>query len=328
MAPIKAKIAGTGKFVPQKVLSNADLEKMVETSDEWIKTRTGIQERRIADPSEATSDLAIQAAKIALENAQTSAVELDAIFVCTCTPDMFFPSVACLVQGALGATQSYAMDISAACSGFIYGLAVSKNFIETGFAKKILLIGVDTLSRITDWQDRSTCVLFGDGAGAAVLSASSDDSGILSVHLASDGRQAKILNVPGGGSRMPASEEVLKNKLNTIKMDGPEVYKLAVTKMAEAALKALEAAGKKPGDLKLIIPHQANLRIIESVAKRLRLNSDTVFVNVQKYGNMSAATTIIALDEAQRAGRIQKGDLVELVAFGAGLTWGATVIRW
>lgn len=332
---LRAKIIGTGSALPEKVLTNSDLEKMVETSDEWIRTRTGIEERRIAKDSEATSDLAIIAARRALQNARVTASEIDKIFVCTCTPDMFFPSVSCLVQSALGAAHAACMDISAACSGFIYGLASAKSFLESKMAQKVLVIGVDTLSKITNWQDRSTCVLFGDGAGAAVLSAEERNSavqagerGILSIVLGSDGAQGSILTVPAGGSRQPVNEEVLKKKLNTIQMDGPEVYKLAVTKMVEVAKAALTLAGKEPQELKLIIPHQANLRIIESVAKRLNLNGETVFVNLQKYGNMSAATTIVALDEAARSGRIQPGDLVELVAFGAGLTWGAAVIRW
>ena len=308
----KAKILGTGRFLPEKILTNAELEKMVETSDEWIRTRTGIQERRIASRDEATSDLAIAASKLALRNAGVQAAEIEAILTCTCTPDMFFPSVSCLVQSAIGAKNAAAMDISAACSGFIYGLATAKSFIESGTTKKILLIGVDTLSKITNWKDRSTCVLFGDGAGAAVLSAEKGESGILSVLMGSDGDHAGILKVPAGGSRSPINENVLKDRSNTIQMDGPEVYKLAVTKMVEASLKALEMAGKKASDLKLIIPHQANLRIIDSVAKRLHLDSGRVFVNVQKYGNMSAATTIVALDEAQREGRIKKGDLVEI----------------
>ncbi len=328
MPKISAKILGTGKALPKKILTNADLEKLVATSDEWIRTRTGIQERRVASSAEATSDLAIAAAREALENAKVKAEDLDAIFVATCTPDMVFPSVSCLVQSALGAKNAMGMDISAACSGFIYGLATAKSYIESGMAKKILLIGVDTLSKITNWEDRTTCVLFGDGAGAAILSAESGDSGILSVYAASDGTKSDILKVPGGGSRSPISQEVVDKKSHTIQMDGPEVYKLAVTKMVEASEKALELAGVKAEDLKLIIPHQANLRIIESVAKRLKVREDQVFVNVQKYGNMSAATTIVALDEAQREGRLKRGDLVELVAFGAGLTWGASVIRW
>lgn len=324
----RAKIIGTGKSLPKKVLTNLELEKMVDTSDEWIRTRTGIIERRITAQNEATSDLAIRASQEALENAHISPDEIDMILACTCTPDMVFPSVGCLVQSALGAKNAAAMDISAACSGFIYGLATAKSYIESGMAKKILLIGVDTLSKITNWNDRSTCILFGDGAGAAVLSAENGDSGILSVYMASDGTQSDILKVPAGGSRIPINLEVLENKSHMIQMDGPEVYKFAVTKMVEASLKALEMAGKKPADLKLIIPHQANKRIIESVAKRLHMNGNSVFVNLEKYGNMSAATTIVALDEAQKEGRIQQGDLVELVAFGAGLTWGAAVIRW
>jgi len=328
MSKFRAKILGTGKSLPNKILTNADLEKMVETSDEWIRTRTGIQERRIASREEATSDFAAAAAREALADANIKPEDIDAIFVCTCTPDMVFPSVSCLVQAALGARNAACMDISAACSGFIYGLACVKSFIESGTYKKILLIGVDTLSKITNWEDRSTCVLFGDGAGAAVLSAEEGESGILSVHTASDGSKANILKVPGGGSRQPISKEVLEEKSHTIQMDGSEVYKLAVTKMVEASQKALDLAGMKAEDLTWIIPHQANLRIIESVAKRLKVPADKVFVNVQKYGNMSAATTIIALDEAQREKKLKRGDLVELVAFGAGLTWGAAVIRW
>lgn len=328
MTKVKAKILGTGKSLPKKILTNADLEKMVDTTDEWIRTRTGIQERRIASSEEASSDLAAAAAREALSNADVKPEDLDAIFACTCTPDMVFPSVACLVQSALGAKNAACMDISAACSGFIYGISAAKSFIESGAYKKILLIGVDTLSKITNWEDRSTCVLFGDGAGAAVISAEEGDSGILAVYTASDGSKADVLKVPGGGTRKPVSKEVLEEKSNTIQMDGPEVYKLAVTKMVEASQKALALAGVKAEDLTLIIPHQANLRIIESVAKRLALPAGRVFINVQKYGNMSAATTIIALDEAQRGGKIKRGDLVELVAFGAGLTWGAAVIRW
>lgn len=328
MTTTKARIIGTGKCLPSKVLTNADLEKMVETSDEWIRTRTGIQERKVAQSHEAASDFAIGAAREALRSSGTSPESIDLILTCTCTPDMVFPSVSCLVQAAIGAKNASAMDLSAACSGFVYGLATAKSFIESGMAKTILLIGVDTLSKVTDWTDRSTCILFGDGAGAAILTAEKGTAGLLSVYLGADGTQGEILKVPGGGSREPISEEVLRTKSYTIKMDGPEVYKLAVTKMVESALKALELAGKTPADLKLIIPHQANLRIIESVAKRLKLDEDKVFVNLQMYGNMSAATTVIALDEAQKSGRVKKGDLIELVAFGAGLTWGAAVIEW
>ncbi len=328
MTQTRARIIGTGKSLPSKVITNADLEKMVDTSDEWIRTRTGITERKVAGSHEAASDFAIGAAKTALQDSGLSAESIDLILTCTCTPDMVFPSVSCLVQSAIGAKNAAAMDLSAACSGFIYGLATAKSFIESGMAKNVLLIGVDTLSKVTDWSDRSTCILFGDGAGAAILTAEKGSAGLLSVYMGADGTQCEILKVPGGGSREPISEEVLKSKSYTIKMDGPEVYKLAVTKMVESALKALELAGKSPDDLKLIIPHQANLRIIESVAKRLKLSEDRVFVNLQKYGNMSAATTIVALDEAHKAGRIKKGDLVELVAFGAGLTWGAAVIEW
>ena len=328
MADLKARIIGTGKALPQKILTNADLEKMVQTTDEWIRTRTGILERRIASSAEATSDFAVTAARIALDNAKFSPLDIDLIIVCTCTPDMVFPSVGCIVQSAIGASRAAAMDLSAACSGFVYGLATAKSFIESGMYKVILLIGTDTLSKITNWEDRSTCVLFGDGAGAAILSAQKGESGILSVYLGSDGTRSDILKVPGGGSRAPLCADVLNSKSHTIHMDGQEVYKMAVENMVAASQQALALAHLTQEDLKIIIPHQANLRIINSVAKRLNIKEDKVFVNLQKYGNMSAATTIIALDEAQKSGVISQGDVVELVAFGAGLTWGAAIIRW
>jgi 3-oxoacyl-[acyl-carrier-protein] synthase-3 len=323
------RFLATGSGLPEKVLTNADLCKIVDTSDEWITERTGIKERRIAGPGEATSDLSARAARIALNRAGLRADQLDAIVVATCTPDHLFPSTACLVQKALGVPHAIAFDVSAACSGFIYGLAVVNGLIATGTAKTVLLIGADTLSRFTDWTDRGTCVLFGDGAGALILTATDGPSDLLSVALSADGGKGDILEIPGGGSRHPlAKPEEAASFPPVIKMEGKEVFKHAVTRMIEAALAALERAGRTPGDLTLLIPHQANLRIIDAVAKRVSIPDDRVFRNVSKFGNMSAATTIVALDQALSEGRVKSGDLVELIAFGAGLTWGAAVLRW
>ncbi len=333
MTTRKVRITGTGSALPEKIVTNADLSKIVETTDEWITTRTGIKERRLASETTATSDLSIQAAKQALAAAELPASELDVIIVATCTPDHFFPSVACLVQKALGAKKAAAFDVSAACSGFLYALSVGKSLIESGAHKKTLIIGADLLSKFTDWKDRSTCVLFGDGAGAMVLESDetngpSTSPTILAVDLGADGSETDILKIPGGGSRHPMSEESFKEFPPYIHMDGKEVYKHAVTRMIETAGKALAKCGKKPEDLSLLIPHQANLRIIESIAKRMQLPMEKVFLNIHKYGNMSAATTIVALDEARRRGQLKAGDVVELIAFGAGLTWGAAVIQW
>lgn len=328
MSKYSVKILGTGSYVPEKVLTNADLEKMVQTSDEWITTRTGIRERRIADENTATSDLAVDAAKRALEDAHLTAESINLIVVATITPDMLFPSTACFVQKALGAKNAAAFDVSAACSGFIYGLAIVRSLIETGLYDKVLLIGAETLSKITDWQDRNTCVLFGDGAGAMVLGRSEDqDSSILSVFLGADGNYDYLLNLPGGGSRNPISEKIIEQRLHFLKMAGKEVFRVAVAKMSESAEKALELAGKKYNDLALVIPHQANRRIIEAIAKKLQFPLSKVFINLDRYGNVSAATTIIGLDEARREGKVKSGDLVELVAFGGGFTWAAAVIR-
>jgi 3-oxoacyl-[acyl-carrier-protein] synthase-3 len=327
MTNFGVKILSTGSYVPEKVLTNADLEKIVETSDEWITTRTGIRERHIADSNTATSDIALKAAQKALAEAGITPEELDAIIVATATPDMIFPATACLVQKALGAAGSAAFDISAACSGFIYGLGIARGFIESGLYKNVLLIGAETLSKVTDWKDRNTCVLFGDGAGAMVLSRTEGPSDILSIYLGADGTFHKLLNLPGGGSRNPATADTVAQRMHFIKMEGKEVFKVAVTKMLDAAHKALEAAGKNCDDLALLIPHQANLRIIEAIMKRMDIPQERVFINLHKYGNMSAATVIIGLDEARREGKAKKGDLVELVAFGGGFTWGATVLR-
>ncbi len=323
------KFLGTGSALPAKVLTNAELETMVATSDQWITERTGIKERRIAGPLEATSDFSTQAARRAIENAGLSPRDIDLIVVSTCTPDHLFPSVACLVQRNLDIPNAMAFDVSAACSGFIYGLAAVRGFLESGMAKTALLIGADTLSKFTDWTDRGTCVLFGDGAGAIVVRAEETTSHLLSIHLGADGGRSDLLKIPGGGSRHPMGENGNREHFPPfIQMDGKEVFKSAVHRMLEVAVKALESAGKSPRDLALLIPHQANLRIIDAIAKRLDIDDGKVFRNVHKYGNMSAATTIIALDEAQREGRIKRGDLVELIAFGAGFTWAAAVLKW
>ncbi|MDR1418067.1 MAG: ketoacyl-ACP synthase III [Endomicrobium sp.] len=321
------KILGTGSYFPSKVLTNADLEKMVDTSDEWISTRTGIKERRIASSGEYTSDLAYRASLEAIKSANVKLEEIDLVLVATITPDMFFPSTACFLQKKLGLNSVPAFDFSAACSGFIYGIATAKAFIESGLYKNVLLVGSEELSKITDWTDRNTCVLFGDGAGAMVLSASQDNDDVLSVFLGSDGSYADLLLIPGGGSINPATIETLNEKLHSIKMQGREVFKVAISKMAFAAQKALEISEKTIEDIKLFIPHQANMRIIEAVAKKLDISMDKVFVNIHKTGNISSATTITALDEAIKIGKLNKGDLVELIAFGGGFTWGATVLR-
>ncbi|HRY29396.1 MAG TPA: beta-ketoacyl-ACP synthase III [Elusimicrobiota bacterium] len=331
------KFLSTGVGLPENVLTNADLEKMVETSDQWITERTGIKTRRIASDKQATSDFSIAAARQALSRAGIAPETVDAVVVATCTPDHLMPSVACLVQRALGLKNAFAFDLEAACSGFIFGLACVNGLMRSGAAKTVLLIGADTLSKFTDWTDRGTCVLFGDGAGAALLQASDRDDNLLAVHLGSDGSFTDILNIPGGGSRHPLQRsknapfttgEVAGNFPPYIHMEGKEIFKNAVLRMAEAADSALKKCGKTSDDLRLLIPHQANLRIIDAVAKRMKLGDDKVFRNVQKYGNMSAATTVIALDEAVQGGVVKRGDLVELIAFGGGLTWGAAVLRW
>lgn len=323
------QIIGTGSYVPKQVLTNLELERMVDTSDEWILGRTGIRERRLADQEEATSDLAYQASLIALNDADVAPGELDLLVVATVTPDTPLPSAACHLQERLGAARAAAFDINAACSGFIFALSVAEQFLRTGRFETILVVGSEVLSRITNWADRNTCVLFGDGAGAAVLKASADRTkGILSNHLHSDGGLADYLIVRGGGSRMPHSEETLGTEVNFIEMRGNETFKVAVRSMYEVALEALEFNGYSPSDVDLLVPHQANKRIVEAVGKRLGIPGDKVFINIDRVGNTSAASIPIALDESRRSGRINEGDLVLLVGMGAGLTWGSTLIRW
>ncbi|MBI5144267.1 MAG: ketoacyl-ACP synthase III [Candidatus Omnitrophica bacterium] len=323
----KVGIIGLGAYLPEKVLTNKDLEKMVDTTDEWITTRTGIKERRIARKDEATSDMASEASKRALKDAGLKAEDIDLIIVATITPDMFFPATACLVQEKIGAKSVPAFDISVACSGFIYGLAIANQFIGSGTYRHALVIGAEKLSSITDWSDRTTCVLFGDGAGAAVLGPV-EKGGILSVHLGANGREGELLKLPAGGSRIPATKKSVENGLHFVKMNGAELFKHAVKIMAEAALKATRPLDLKAEDISLVIPHQANLRILEAVGRRMGLSKEKIYLNIDRYGNMSAASSAVALVDAVKEGRIKKGDKILLDAFGAGLTWGAIVIEW
>lgn len=325
--PVKVGIAGVGEYLPKKVLTNADLEKMVDTSDEWITTRTGIKERRIASASEACSDLALKAARAAVADAGMTAGDIDLIIVATITPDMPFPSVACSVQDGLGARKAVCFDVSGACAGFVYALITAQQFITARTCRNALVIGSEKLSCITDWQDRNTCVLFGDGAAAAVL-AEVKSGGIISHYLASDGAMAELLMVPAGGSRNPASRETVAERMHYIRMRGNELFKIAVRAMSEAAEKSLEKAGLTSRDIDMFIPHQANMRIISAVARKLGLPEEKVFVNIDKYGNMSSASTATAFCEAAKSGRIKKGDIVMLDAFGAGLVWGSCIIKW
>lgn len=320
-------ILGLGYYLPSKILTNADLEKMVETSDEWIHTRTGIRERRIAADGENTSDLAVEAAKAALNSAGLKPTDLDLILVATMTPDMPCPATACIVQSKLGAPQAAATDVAAACSGFLYGLVMGQQFVASGMYKHVLVIGAEILSRVVDWTDRSTCVLFGDGAGAVVLGHTTQGK-IISTHLGSDGSKVDLLKVPAGGVAQPASHGSVDSKGHFLKMNGTEVFKYAVRAMSEAALTAVKKAGITPEQVACVIPHQANIRIIEAVMERAEIPLSKVYLNVDRYGNMSAASTIVALCEAVRDGRVKKGDYALLVAFGAGLTWGSCVIQW
>ncbi len=323
-----AGIIGLGKYLPERIITNRELEQLVDTSDEWIITRTGISERRIASAEQATSDLAIEAAKAALLDARLNAADLDLIIVATISPDMIFPATACLVQAALGATNAAAFDLSAGCSGYVYGLITAAQFVAAGLYQNVLVVGADTLSRLTDWEDRRTCVLFGDGASAAVVSRVPHGYGILGSLLGSDGTGGIHLHLPAGGSRRPASAETLENREHYIKMAGPEVFKFAVKVMQEATLQVIEQAGLTLADIDLFIPHQANIRIIDSSLHRMGVPLEQVFLNVDKYGNTSAASIGIALAEAVESGRLHDGDNILLVGFGAGLTWGSVVLKW
>jgi 3-oxoacyl-[acyl-carrier-protein] synthase III len=322
-----SRITGTGSHVPAKILTNADLENMVATSDQWITERTGIRARAVVGPGEACSDLAVKASRRALQSANISAADLDMIVLATCTGDYPLPATACLIQHQLGATKAAACDLSAACCGFVYALSMADAYVKTGM-RHVLVVGSEVMSAITDWTDRNTCVLFGDGAGAAVVSASDGPHGILSTHLRSDGALWELIAVPGGGSRLPPSEKVVSEKLNCIKMKGNETFKVAVRTLEEIARETLAANQATIDDLDLYVPHQANVRILKAVVDRLGLPLEKVMLNLDRYGNTSAASIPIALDEAVQQGRIKSGSLVMLGAFGAGLTWASALIRW
>jgi 3-oxoacyl-[acyl-carrier-protein] synthase III len=326
---LRARITGTGSALPDKILTNADLEQMVDTNDEWITTRTGIKQRRIAVEGEYTSTFSIAASRRALEMSGVNAEEIDLIILGTVTPDFPFPSTACIIQHEIGARNAAAFDLSAACSGFIYGLSIADQYIRGGKAGKALVIGAEILSRIVDWSDRNTCILFGDGAGAAVVEASEGESGVLSTHIFSNGSFWETLYLPGCGSRNPAYlKQTIEERLFFLKMEGNDVFKHAVRAMEEAAHAALTANGISSENISLFIPHQANRRIIDATSKRLGLTEDRVFINLHNYGNTSAASIPIALDEANRAGRMKTGDIILLDAFGGGFTYGSALMRW
>ncbi len=322
-------IAGTGSYVPERVLTNAELATRVDTSEEWILTRTGIRERRIAAADETTSHMATHAARRALEQAGLTAAELELIIVATITPDTPTPATACYIQQNLGATRAVAFDISAACSGFLYAMKIAKRLIASGAFKNAIIIGAEKLSSVTNWDDRSTCVLFGDGAGAAVLRIAEPGEGsIIATEMGTDGTLTHLLQIPGGGTACPITAANVNEQLGTLRMLGKEVFKHAVNRMKEAAEKVIARAGLKAEDIACVIPHQANLRIIDAIADRLAVPNDRVFINLDKYGNTSAAAIAIALDEANRNGAFKRGDNIVLVVFGAGLTWAAAAIRW
>ncbi len=324
-----ASIVGTGSYTPDRVLTNEDLSHIVETTDDWITTRTGIKTRRIAAKDEYTSDMAARAALAAMEQADIAPMEIDLILLATASPDMIFPATACFVQTKIGATNAACLDVSAACAGFLFALEIAQQFITTHTYETVLVIGAEKLSSITNWTDRNTCVLFGDGAGAAILQHRSESThGVISTHIGSDGQYADILWMPGGGCRQPITAENAHQHLQTIHMSGKDVYKQAVVSMLDASKKALDKAGLTIDDIACIIPHQANIRIIEAIADRLKIPIERFFVNLDRYGNTSAAAVAIALDEANRSGRLKPGDYILMVVFGGGLTWASSVIEW
>ncbi len=325
---IQARITGTGSFAPKKIITNQDLEKLVETSDEWITERTGIKERRIAEKGQATSDLAYEASRKALKAAGVSAQDLDLILVATMTPDMILPSIACVLQEKLGAKRAAAFDIYAACSGFIYGMSVANAFVKSDMYKNILLVGAEVLSRFTDWEDRTTCILFGDGAGAVVIQRQPGKHGILSTHLHSDGALGDLIRVPAGGSQHPASHDTIRRRMHFIKMKGNETFKAAVRSLEGVVQEALDHNAVKPEEIDFLVPHQANLRIIQAMAQRLNMPMEKVVLTLPKYGNTSAASIPMALDEAVRDGRIRENHLLLFEAFGGGLTWASALVRW
>lgn len=321
-------ILGIGTALPSKVVTNFDLEKTLDTSDEWIRSRTGIFERRIAEEGVCTSDLATEAARAALHDAAAGADEIDMIILATATPDAPLPATACYVQAKLGAARAAAFDVAAGCTGFIYALSIGHQFVSSGSCRRVLVIGAEILSRILDWSDRATCVLFGDGAGAVLLGPVPEGQGLLSFKLGSDGTYADVLAIPAGGTRLPTSVLTAEARLHYVKMAGNEVFKFAVRVIGDVTIEALEKIGLTVADLDFLVPHQANWRIIEAARKRFELPEERVIVNIDRYGNMSAASIPVALEEAIRSGRLKRGDLVSMVGFGAGLTWGAAIMRY
>jgi len=326
--PLRAAILGTGAYLPEKVLTNFDLEKMVDTSDEWIFTRTGIRERRVVSDNQASSDLGAEAARRALEDAGLTPDDLSLIVVATITPDYLFPSTACMVQHKIGASRAGAFDLSAACSGFVCGLIMGARLIEADPSQTVLVVGAETLTKFTDFTDRTSCVLFGDGAGAAVLGASTDGRGLLASEYGADGSGGDFMKLPAGGSVLPASQETVRQRLHYMKIRGRETFKFAVVKMAELVESSLRRCGLSMDEVALIVPHQVNIRILQAAAERLGVGMDKIYCNIDRYGNTSAASVAIALDEAARTGRLRRGDIVVLVAFGGGLTWSSAVVRW
>ncbi len=325
---LRTRILGTGSYAPERILSNADLASMVATSDDWIRQRTGINERHIAAPGETTSDMAVAAARRALEHAAVEPMDLDAIIVATISPDMPMPACAMMIQAKLGARRAFAFDLSAACAGSLYGLTIADKFIRSGSATRILVIGAELLSRLVDWTDRGSCVLFGDAAGAFVVGPTTEDRGLLSAHLHSDGEAADLLAIPGGGSLHPASPAMLDANLHKIAMRGRDVYKFAVRVLPDALAEALAANGVETGAIDHVICHQANLRIVESVLERVGIPMEKCWINLDRYGNTSSASLPLSLDEANRAGRLRDGDLIAMMAIGAGMAWGTALMRW
>ncbi len=325
---LQARITGTGSYLPDKVVTNHDIEKIVDTSDKWITERTGIKERRVVASNEAASDISYKAARRALKAAGVRARDLDLIVVGTFTPDSPFPSTGCVLQSMLGAKNAVGFDVNAVCSGFLYALSLADAYVRSARYKKILVVGTDILSKVIDWEDRNTCVLFGDGAGAVVIEPTTKKQRIIDVEIGSDGRLGDMLYIPGGGSRIPASKESIRDGLHFLKMNGNEVFKVAVKTMVRISLEILKKNDISPEEVSIMVPHQANIRILQAVAKRLKVPMENVVVNLDKYGNTSAATIPIALDEAVREGRIKEGDLILMAAFGGGLTWASALIRW
>jgi len=325
---LRARITGTGSYLPENILTNLDLEKMVDTSDDWIMERTGIKERRIAGEKQAASDLAYEASRAALKSAGLKAKDIELIIIASVSGDMPLPATACILQDKLDAKKAAAFDVNAACSGFVYSLSVADAFIRARTYRRVLVVGAEVLSKFTDWEDRTTCVLFGDGAGAVVLEATEEDRGIVSTKLHSDGSLWELLHAPGGGSRNPASKETVKKRLHFIRMKGNETFKVAVRALESLVVETLKENRLKTSDIALLIPHQANLRIIQATADRLGLPLDKVMINLDRYGNTSAASVPIALDEAVKSGKVRNGDYILLEAFGGGLTWASALIKW